>query len=467
MIRNNGEKVREGSGHARGHGQKNAKNSYIAALARIGVFFLVMVVFAVMGILIPLRPKVSQIEKRTLAKFPSFSFSRFWDGTFFSEMDTWYADTFPMREQLLSANASLNRLHGLQSETIIAGKDQKKGDQIPTGEDAIAGEEVQASTAEPQSQTQAPDTAVDESLVGADVVPEVFGDVYITDGRAFGLFYFVQDYSNRYCRLINTLQAQLGEQRTIYVLPAPVNSGIVLNDEAQEKLGSSDQKAAAEYIFANLDERVKAVPVYDNIRAHADEYVYFRTDHHWTALGAYYAYQEFAKVKGVEPHSLDSFQKMEFDGFLGSFYSDSQSLELQENPDQVTAYIPNGTNQMTYTERDGTVHEWKVVADASDYQKSAMYSAFVAGDNPYSEIHNPQITDGSSCLVIKESYANAFIPFLVDHYQDIYFIDYRYYKGSLRGLIEEKDIKDILFLNNLSSINADPILDLMEGLVNS
>ena len=77
------------------------------------------------------------------------------------------------------------------------------------------------------------------------------------------------------------------------------------------------------------------------------------------------------------------------------------------------------------------------------------------------EIHNPQITDGSAILLVKESYGNAFAPFLVDHYQDVYIVDYRYYIGNLTSFISERNIKDVLFLNNadaLSELNSDDML---------
>ena len=80
------------------------------------------------------------------------------------------------------------------------------------------------------------------------------------------------------------------------------------------------------------------------------------------------------------------------------------------------------------------------------------YSAFIASDNPFTEIENKELSDNSACVVVKESFGNAFIPFLVDHYQKIYVVDYRYWTGSISKLAEEKKVQDVLFLNNLSMI---------------
>lgn len=457
------------------HTNKRDQKKYrLYLLIKISVFFLTLFVFAFIGILLPLRPKTSELEKRELTKFPDFSVSGFLSGQFFADIDTWYADTYPLREPLLAANAALDDLHGLHTDTFVAGSSGQKGEEIPTGDAANAGTDVQADLteggdtdkeeaddAEMNGQTEMPD----EEAPITEGDPEVFGDVYITQGRAFELFYFVTDYSNRFCKALNTFQAKVGDGVTVYAMPVPVNSGIILDDEMQEKLGTSDQKAATEYLFANLDERIKPVAVYGNLRKHRAEYVYFRTDHHWTQLGAYYAYEVFADVKGITANSLDSFQTLESDGFLGSFYSDSQSEELKESADTVTAYVPNGTNEISGVTRTGEQFTGEIVADGADYGKSSLYLTYIKGDNPYSEIHNPAATDGTSLLVIKESYANCFVPFLVDHYQDIYIVDYRYYQDNIYELVQEKGVSDVLFLNNLSAINDGSRMAEMEGLI--
>ena len=78
--------------------------------------------------------------------------------------------------------------------------------------------------------------------------------------------------------------------------------------------------------------------------------------------------------------------------------------------------------------------------------------ALPESDNPYTEIENKDLSDGSSCIVVKESFGNAFIPFLVDHYQTVYVVDYRYWTGSISKLAQDKNVNDVLFLNNLSMI---------------
>ena len=110
---------------------------------------------------------------------------------------------------------------------------------------------------------------------------------------------------------------------------------------------------------------------------------------------------------------------------------------------------------MVYTTTKGSSNSWEVIYDVSDYPSSIKYSTFIAGDNPFTVITNKNLQDGSSCVVVKESFGNAFVPFLVDHYEKIYVVDYRYWEGSLIDLAKEKKVDDVIFVNNLSMTRSD------------
>src|SRR5699024_10575244 len=109
-----------------------------------------------------------------------------------------------------------------------------------------------------------------------------------------------------------------------------------------------------DYIYGHLDSSIVQVPVLDVLRQHNGEYLYFKTDHHWTADGAYYAYQELMNKKGVTPSPLTDYTKNEYPGFVGTFYSFSEKSDtLLNNPDTVVTYTPKATNDMTYTDVNG------------------------------------------------------------------------------------------------------------------
>ena len=97
---------------------------------------------------------------------------------------------------------------------------------------------------------------------------------------------------------------------------------------------------------------------------------------------------------------------------------------------------------------------WNVIRDVSEWARTSKYNCFIGGDNPFTVIENPTITDGSACILIKESYGNAFAPFLVDHYQHVYIIDYRYYEGNLTQFVKDKNVQDVILLNNMEALSV-------------
>ena len=185
----------------------------------------------------------------------------------------------------------------------------------------------------------------------------------------------------------------------VYDMIVPTSIDIMLPESTRAGLNTDDQKKAIDYMYGSMLDETKKVNIYDTLMSHNDEYLYFRTDHHWTALGAYYAYEEFAKAKGVKPLPLSKYEKVYFPDFLGSFYADTEkNPALEQNPDVVEAYIPPDTNDITCTQSDGSILEWKIVYDATDYSSSLKYNCFIGGDQPISVIHNPNLRGSQGIL---------------------------------------------------------------------
>ena len=158
------------------------------------------------------------------------------------------------------------------------------------------------------------------------------------------------------------------------------------------------------------------------------------------------------KAKGMTASALTDYTRTEYPGFIGSFYQYSnQSDTLKNNPDTVVAYTPT-CNDLTYTDTDGNQKTGHVVSDATQYSEGNKYLCFICGDQQYERIDNPNITDGSSCVVIKESYGNAFVPFLVNSYQTVHVVDYRYFSGNLIDLVKENGIQDVIYVNNANAL---------------
>lgn len=455
---------------------RKKKKNYKYMKYKIYVFSAVLMLMAIIALIIPLRPKESKVEKRTLTKFPAFSVQSFLNGEFLNGVSTWYADTFPFREALLTGNTRYRGLYGIQDNQIHGSI--QTADEVPAKRISLMDivlpniqqemDSLQESIKE-RIETQRAADAANGGAKRRQItnVPEQVGSVYVADDTAFSLYGFTQEAANQYIDAVSALANKVSSDVTVYDIVVPISTGIYLDEKLQEELGCSDEQAAIQYIYDNMDKKVVTIDAFTALKNHSDEYLYFRTDHHWTALGAYYAYSQLMKEKGITPTSLGEYETMVFDDFVGTLYAASnQTPSLAENPDVVTAYIPLATNKMTYTDVDGNVVDYDIIYDVSDWNSDSKYNCFIAGDQPFEEIHNPNMNDGSSCVVIKESFGNAFVPFLVDHYENVYVVDYRYYPEGLTTLIQERNIKDVIFINNISAATTSSLVSNIMEIVN-
>lgn len=456
--------------------KRRKKKDYKYTKYKIYVFSVALMLMAVVALIIPLRPRESAVEKRTLTKFPAFSVDSFLNGEFLNGVSTWYADTFPFRETLLAGNTRYRMLYGIQNNQIYGSI--QAADAVPAKRINLTDiilpdiqremESLQDAMREVMATQQAADAAnggVKRREITS--VPEQVGSVYVADDTAFSLYGFTQEAANQYIDAVSALANKVDSDVTVYDIVVPISTGIYLDEALQKELGCSDEQEAIQYIYNNMDDKVVTVDAFTTLKSHSDEYLYFRTDHHWTALGAYYTYCQLMKEKGITPTSLGKYETMVFDNFIGSLYSASnQAPSLADNPDVITAYIPLATNRMTYTDVDGNTFDYDIIYDVSDWDSGSKYNCFIAGDQPLEEIHNPNMSDGSSCVVIKESFGNAFVPFWVDHYETVYVVDYRYYPEGLTALIRDKGIKDVIFINNISAATTSSLVSNIEEIVN-
>ena len=457
----------------------------------IGVlaFAAIMAGGAFIGLLFFVRPKKSMTEKRELAKFPSFTITSFLDGSYFEGVSLWYSDTYPMRDKLVAADQGLKSLYGIETGTQMVGGNTK-GDDIPETDENEKKQNFQTTATTTEVTTEDPEIGLPASKTGSKVNKDAStGDgtvqtvdppdskamdaafqkqlqdnLYVKDGAAYSLYYFVQDSATEYINAMNNAASKLSGVADVYDILVPNNSGVLLPDDDLAKLGGSDQKQAIEYYYSMM-QGVKTVDIFDTLKEHNDEYIYFRSDHHWTADGAFYAYEEFCKTKGIIEIPLDKRKKDIFKGFLGSFYNTLQNSDMKKNPDTIYAYEPIGTNDMTYWNDDGSEQKWNVIMDVNGWDKGTLYSTFVGGDTPMAVIENPKVTDGSTCVVMKESYGNAFIPFLVDHYSTIYILDYRYSNVNVIDFVKEKQADDLICINNISLIGDEDVAATISGVL--
>ena len=325
-------------------------------------------------------------------------------------------------------------------------------------------EETSAAASETAAATQAVTETEQEktepttSSVGIGVQPigeySLNGYIVVTGDAAMEMYSIASTKLKEYAASANNLASKIPSSK-VYVMLAPTRMEFYGPEEY--RTGSHSQQMGISTAYLALNPEVTGVDAYSEIARHTDEYEYFRTDHHWTALGAYYAYVQFCNVKGITPHDLSDYEVSQYTGFLGSFYNDGGKPQaMADDPDTVNAYHPvSSTAAMKYgSSEDSELTGGKVIFDESTAAASLKYGAFIMGDNPFTVIENPEVSNGQSCIVVKESFGNAFVPFLVDHYQTVYVVDYRYYGGSVSALAKAKGVTDVLFVNNLSAIRG-------------
>lgn len=401
-------------------------------------FGAIMALGAVIGLLFFVRPTTSAVEMRTLTEFPEFTVESFLDGSYFTQVSLWYADTYPLREPMVAADHAIDGLFGINTGTGMVGGNVQ-ADEIPVQEEEQVVKPVVVTP---------PAAVPDNNAVAEDIQENIMSGIYVQDGAGYAIYYFSQNAADTYIAAMNTAAEQLDGVSTVYSIMAPANS-ITLSEEQAASVGGSDQQQTLDYLRTRFDDRVKAVELVGTIEQHRDEYLYFHTDHHWTQLGAYYAYVEFCKAKGIEPKALSAWREVSLGEFEGTYYDTIESMGYVA-PDDITAYVPAGTNDMTYWTSYGDEIEGKVVnEEASSWEPSYKYSAFIAGDQPLEVIHNPAVTDGSSCLVVKDSYGCAFVPELVDSYETIHVIDFRETDKNLCEYAKDHKIQDVIFLTGM------------------
>ncbi|MFE6169712.1 DHHW family protein [Viridibacillus arvi] len=298
--------------------------------------------------------------------------------------------------------------------------------------------------------------------VSKNTIAEKSGSIITLGDRAVEIFYGNEGNSERYTNAISSTKQALGNQVEVYNMVVPSSVEFALPQKYQNM--SKSQKPVIDKIYESLDSKVKTVDAYKALEKHKNEYIYFNTDHHWTSLGAYYAYEQFAKEAGFQAKSLNEYKKYSKKGFLGTLYTQTQDTKLKENADVVDYYkIPVNYDVFRYEKgKEDTPVSSTLYADYVDGVNA--YSLFLHGDFPMIKIQNNDSNNGKKLVVVKESYGNAFVPFLIPHYDEIYVVDSRYYNSSLKKLVNEQGVKEVLFINNIFAANTEKIVKTIEGI---
>ncbi len=246
-----------------------------------------------------------------------------------------------------------------------------------------------------------------------------------------------------------------------YFLLAP-NAVNILEDKMPTGAPETDQNIYIDRVKNEVSAvGINFIDVRNALRGHKDEQLYYKTDHHWTTLGAYYAYKAASAelaLSGTEPEYESLLVTEDFQGTLSA-----KSGFRSGMTEEINVFVPTEATAFEYVvnyieERDRTASFFKTeMLETRD-----KYALFFGGNHSQIRIYTPSAPN-RNLLIFKDSYANSFIPFLAPHFSKIIVIDPRYYYGNVQNLIAAESITEILYLVNANTFFADSSLEITLG----
>lgn len=369
---------------------------YNRILTLVMVVFLGM--FSLISIYMPDR-SFSEEENRMLKQIPSFSWKELISGEFTSDFETYVTDQFPFRDSWVRIKSATElMLQRRDNNGVYFGKDgyllQKPG-------------------------------RVDEELV------------------------------KRNIDAINKFASALGDV-PVYFLFAP-NAVQILGDKLPP-YADTDKYDTSDLVRKNLSLSVNFIDIYHVLMNQNREYIFYRTDHHWTSRGAYYAYCEAGKAMGFTALGMEDFNvERVTDSFYGTLYSKSGMKFIE--PDSIELYKPLKEIYVRVEYMD-TGTSSSSLYEIKHLDKKDKYSVFLDGNHALTRITTNAGT-GRRLAILKDSYAHSLVPFLASHYDEIHMIDLRYFNLEVKEYIEQHDLKEVLLIYNALSFSEDSTIPKM------
>ena len=333
----------------------------------------------------------SERENRSLAQRPDLTFQTFFSGKFMQDYETYITDQFFARDAWVTAKA--------YAELALLKTDVNG---VFVGQDGLL---VQQFAAPDDARVRANASFVENFAASAEV------PVYFT---------------------VVPSAAALWAER--------------LPDNAQ----NADQKAIIDEIFS-LTPSAHRIDTFAALEAHAGEPVYYKTDHHWTSLGAYYGYAAACEAMGLTPMAIGA-PFLSESGFFGTA---SAACGLRpDSGDVVELYVP-AANAASVTVYEDSGERETALYDMTAFEKSDKYTVFFGGNYPRVVIRSAVNGDGGRLLYIKDSYANACAPFFTENFSEIHMIDLRYYKKSIADYIRDNQIDTVLVSYSAANFVSD------------
>lgn len=352
-----------------------------------------LILTGIIGVFMPDK-KASEMENRILTQKPIFTWKDLKSGKFTSKYEEYITDQFPFRYFWVSVKSN--------TERILQKKDNKN---VYLGKEGYL--------------LQKPE-ALDKELISKNI-----------------------DAINKF--------ADDNRDLKTYFLLAP-NSMEILKDKLPPFATTYDQYSVINDIKNSLKLNVNFVDIYDNFNQHKEEYIYYKTDHHWTSLGAYYAYNKLGSVMEYNPLAIKDFNvEKATDEFYGTLYSRGNFTFIKPDSIHLFKSKANASVKVEYLD-DGK--ESNSLYEPKHLKTKDKYSVFLDGNHALTTIKT-DLNNGKKLLVLKDSYAHSLVPFLTNHYEEIHMIDLRYFNMPVQQYMKEYDIKEVLLLYNFLSFTED------------
>lgn len=289
--------------------------------------------------------------------------------------------------------------------------------------------------------------------------------IVVTGDAAMEMYSIAKQKLLDYGGTVNALAAAVPEVK-VFALLAPTRMEYYGPEEY--RTGSHSQKRGIEIAYGAMNDNIVKVDAYDRLSRHTDEYLYFRTDHHWTARGAYRAYEAFCASAGFTCKPLSDHETGKLEGFVGSMYRYTQSEVLKNHPDTVEVFYPT-------VEASGQFFSSPAMDDGKNLRiistnindPASKYMAFIQGDKPLIKM-TTNVGNGQKILLIKESYGNAFAPFLLENYSEVYVLDPRQegVKGmNLPQFLRDNGIQNVIFLNYMMAPSNSKYMNALNEMI--
>ncbi|MGN1307264.1 MAG: DHHW family protein [Faecousia sp.] len=377
--------------------KKRARRFVMEQGAFLAIFLLLCLAAFVIANALTRDREYSSAENRKLAQVPKFSLSALLDGSYFAAWEDYLADQFVGRDTWITIDLKASRLLGAKEAGGVY-------------------------------------LCADDALMEAPAAPDEAG-------------------VNRNLEAINAFAARHeGLRISMTVVP---NAACVQAEKLPNHAPVRDQRQDIKDIAARL-QGVEFLDVTDALTQHKDEAIYYRTDHHWTSLGAYYAFSDMAAGLGIEQPAAEYDIYPVTDSFEGTLASKSGCHAVT---DVIELYVPK-TDTKYYVTVDG--ERTATMYDREKLNEKDQYAVFLGGNDARVDITTTAET-GKTLLIFKDSYANCFLQFLLPYYDKIILLDPRYYYGDADSVISREGVTDVLFLYNANTFLTDRVLaDVLE-----